>query len=152
MKLAEALVLRADHQRRIEQLRARLVRNAKVQDGEAPAESPAALLTEFDAMTAELIQLIRRINLTNAATTIGARSMTEALATRDVLKIRHAAYRDLAEAGTITHAVVTRSEVRYKPTINVAEIQRAADAIARELRELDARIQEANWLTELQEG
>jgi hypothetical protein len=152
MKLAEALVLRADHQRRIEQLRARLLRNAKVQDGEAPAESPAALLTEFDAMTAELIQLIRRINLTNAATTIGARSMTEALATRDVLKIRHAAYRDLAEAGTITHAVVTRSEVRYKPTINVAEIQRAADAIARELRELDARIQEANWLTETQEG
>jgi hypothetical protein len=151
MKLAEALVLRADHQKRIEQLRMRLQRNAKVQDGERPAEEPAALLVEFDALTTELIQLIRRINITNAATTVAGRSMTEALATRDVLKIRQATYRDLAESGTITHSVMTRSEVRFKPTINVAEVQKSADAIARELRDLDARIQEANWLTELRE-
>lgn len=152
MKLAEALVLRADHQQRIAQLRARLQRNAKVQEGERPAEEPVALLSEFDALTSELIQLIRRINITNSATLVGDRSMTEALATRDVLKIRHATYRDLAESGTITHAIISRSEVRFKPTIDVAEIQKSADAIARELRELDARIQETNWLTEMRES
>jgi hypothetical protein len=151
MKLAEALVVRADLQKRIEEIRSRLYRNAKVQDGERPAEDPATLLVEFDAMAAELVQLIRRINLTNAATTIGGRSMTEALATRDVLKIRQSTYRNLAEAGTVTQSIMSRSEVRFKPTINVAEIQKSADAIARELRELDTRIQEANWLTELRE-
>lgn len=34
MKLAEALNLRADLQRRVEQLRMRLAQNAKVQEGE----------------------------------------------------------------------------------------------------------------------
>jgi hypothetical protein len=149
MKLAEALTVRADLQKRIEQVRMRLNRNAKVQDGDAPAENPAALLTEFDAMTGELVAIIRRINATNSATHVGGRTMTEALALRDVLKIRHATYRDLAEAATVTQSIMTRSEVRFKPTVNVAEMQQRADAHARELRELDARIQEANWLVEL---
>ncbi len=44
MKLAEALALRGDILKRLEQIRARLLRNAKVQDGDSPAEDPAALL------------------------------------------------------------------------------------------------------------
>ncbi len=36
MKFAEALILRADRQKRIEQLRERLVSSAKVQEGEKP--------------------------------------------------------------------------------------------------------------------
>jgi hypothetical protein len=34
-------------------------------------------------------------------------------------------------------------------TINVAETQKRADELAKEYRELDARIQELNWQTEL---
>ena len=44
MKLAEALQERADLNRRIEQLRYRLGNNALMQEGEKPAEDPAALL------------------------------------------------------------------------------------------------------------
>ena len=40
MKLAEALVLRADGQKRIEQLQQRLIQNAKVQADDQPAENP----------------------------------------------------------------------------------------------------------------
>ena len=36
MKLAEALILRADCQKRIAQLKGRLLVNAKVQEGDAP--------------------------------------------------------------------------------------------------------------------
>ena len=46
MKLAEALALRADLKKRIDQVECRLVLNAKVQEGEAPAEDPEALLAE----------------------------------------------------------------------------------------------------------
>jgi len=77
--------------------------------------------------------------------------MTEALAERDVLKQRHATYIELAQAGTISRSVVTRSEVRFKSTIDVASIQKQADLLARSLRELDARIQEANWQVSLQD-
>jgi hypothetical protein len=41
MKLAEALLRRADCQKCLEQLKARLLRNAKVQEGDDPAEDPS---------------------------------------------------------------------------------------------------------------
>jgi hypothetical protein len=150
MKLAEALALRGDHQKRLEQLKARLLRNAKVQEGDDPAEDPKALLEEYEALAAALVQLIRRINLTNARASLGGRSVTEALAERDLLKQRHALYRELAQAATVTQAVATRSEVRFRSTVTVSAVQRQADTIAKELRELDARIQEANWTIDLE--
>lgn len=149
MKLAEALALRADYQKRIEQLKARLLRNAKAQEGESPAEDPATLISEYEELAAALVLLIRRINMTNSAATVAGRSMTQALAERDVLKLRSGMYRDLAQAATITQAVTTRSEVRFRSTVSVAGVQSTADAIAKEHRELDARIQEANWLIDL---
>jgi len=151
MKLAEALALRADSQTRLAQLKARLLRNAAVQEGELPAEAPQTLLAQYDALCAELVQLIRRINQTNSVTNVAGKTMTEALAERDILKQRHATYIELAQAGTISRSVVTRSEVRFKSTIDVASIQKQADLLARSLRELDARIQEANWQVSLQD-
>ena len=46
MKLAEALTLRADLQKRAAQLQNRLYNNAKVQEGEKPAEDPRGLLED----------------------------------------------------------------------------------------------------------
>jgi hypothetical protein len=46
MRLAEALVLRADVRKRIEQLRDRIRLSALVQDGEEPPENPQELLDE----------------------------------------------------------------------------------------------------------
>jgi hypothetical protein len=43
MKLAEALLLRADCQKRIEQLKSRLLGSARVQEGEQPPEDPEKL-------------------------------------------------------------------------------------------------------------
>lgn len=149
MKLAEALILRAENQKRLEQLRNRILRNATVQEGDAPAENPEQLLAEYDKIVAELVQLIRRINLTNATAQLSGRTVTEALAERDILKQKQALYRDLAQAATIKHTAVTRSEIRFKSTVDVPTIQRQADAIAKTLRELETRIQENNWTIEL---
>ena len=151
MKLAEALVIRADSQKRLEQLKARLMRNAKVQEGETPAEDPELLISEFETTADELVQLIRRINLSNSTAIVLGRTMTQALAERDVLKQKQAMYRDLAQAATITQSVSTKSEVRFKGTVTVSTMQKKADVAAKDLRELDARIQEANWLIDLSE-
>jgi hypothetical protein len=151
VKLAEALVLRADNQKKLEQIKVRLNRNAKVQDGEKPAEDPATLIVSFERAASELENLIFKINVTNSNTMVAGRLMTHALAARDVLKQRQAMYRDLADAATITQSVSTRSEIRFKSTVVVADIQKIADQISKELRELDAKIQEANWLVELSE-
>ena len=39
--------------------------------------------------------------------------------------------------------------MKYVRTIDVADIQKRADELAKDYRELDARIQEFNWQTEL---
>jgi hypothetical protein len=46
MKLAEALALRAEVTRRIDQLRARIMDNARHQEGEQPTEDAASLLAQ----------------------------------------------------------------------------------------------------------
>lgn len=150
MKLAEALVLRADHQKRLEQLKARLVRNAKVQESEKPAENPGELLRQVDEVANQLEALIERINRTNAATSIaGYRTIAAALARRDILAVRRAIYADLAQAATVTQDRYSKSEVKFKSTVNVSEMQTQADRLAKEYRELDTLLQAANWGTEL---
>ena len=152
MKLAEALILRADRQKRIAQLRSRLLTNAKVQEGDVPAETPQDLMVDLDGASSELLDLIKRINKTNSATVLAGRgTISDARAERDVLALQRTAYADLAQMGTITQGRITRSEVKYVSTINVAEIRKRADELAKNYRDLDARIQELNWQTELVE-
>jgi hypothetical protein len=151
MKVAEALAHRADLQRRLEQLKQRLVKNARVQEGDQPAEVPDELQTEFERCAGELISLIQRINRTNSSSRLGVGTLADALAERDVLKIRQAAYRELAAAASTTQVRTTRSEVKFVSTVSVAAIQRKADNLAKDLRELDTRIQEADWQTNLSE-
>jgi hypothetical protein len=94
MKLAEALIQRADYQKRIEQLKNRIVQNALVQEGEGPAEDPVALLEEMERIAAALVNLVQRINRTNAATFLDNDDLTiaDAIAERDNLRLRRGVY------------------------------------------------------------
>lgn len=147
MKVAEALALRADLQKRLEQLKQRLVKNERVQEGDKPEEDPVELQAELEKAARELTLLIQRINRTNAQSQFGNGTLSDALAERDILKIRYNAYRELANAASTSQQRTTRSEVKFISTVSVAAIQRKADDLAKEYRELDTRIQEADWLT-----
>ncbi len=151
MKVAEALALRADLQKRLEQLKQRLIKNARIQEGDTPSEDPVELQAELEKMAQELAGLMQRINRTNSATRFGQGTLADALAERDVLKIRYNAYRELATAASTTQSRATRSEVKFVSTVSVAATQRRADDLARQYRELDTKIQEADWLTVLLE-
>lgn len=61
MKLAEALAERSDCQVRIEDVKKRIVRSARVQEGETPAEDSRALLKESETLYARLLDLISAI-------------------------------------------------------------------------------------------
>ena len=149
MKLAEALQERADLNRRIQQLQQRLNNNAVVQEGEQPAEDPQELLIELDNCAANLEQLITRINLTNCRAEVDGESLTVLLARRDALKLRLGAYRDLAHSASQLGRRGMRSEIKLLSAVNVRELQKQVDQIAKELRLLDNSIQAANWATEL---
>ena len=98
MKLAEALALRAEATRRIDKLRVRIVDSARYQEGEEPAEDATALLAQTSQACTELESLIQRINRTNASASMGAGTITDAIARRDVLKLRHSVITAAADA------------------------------------------------------
>jgi hypothetical protein len=152
MKLAEALALRADAARRAEQLRARITASARFQEGENPAEDASALLVEVGETLDELEALIRRINRTNAATVVDGATLTDALARRDVLRLRHNVVTSAAAAaageGQRGYRQL-RSELKMIPALPVAELRRQADDLARQLREVDTLIQRTNWEVDL---
>ena len=154
MQLAEALSLRADAVRRIEQLRSRITSNARIQEGEEPSENAAALLAEARRVFDELVVLIGRINKTNTVVRVGSGSMTDALAQRDVLRMRHKMLTDAADAASgrgSVYARQMRSELAYVSLLPVADLRSEADSVAKELRLLDVEVQRANWTSELLE-
>ena len=147
MKLAEALILRADQQRHVEQLKHRLICNAKVQEGDQPAEEPTMLIEEMEKTLKDLAKIVQRINKTNSNTKFKKNTLTDALAIRDNLKMKCDIYRELCKTATVTQDRYSKSEVKFISTVNVSDIQKIADRLAKEHRELDAAIQEINWST-----
>lgn len=149
MSLAEALQMRADIKTRISQLHSRLNDNAKVQEGEAPAEDPLRLIELLNAECSAYEELIRRINLTNAATVLDGQTLTALLARRDMLSLELSIMRDFLQQASQRIDRYSKTEIKILPTVDVTAMQKTVDAKSKELRQLDAAIQKLNWNTML---
>lgn len=149
MKLAEALQERADLNKKISDLRGRLNQNSLVQEGEKPNEDPAVLMQELEAAIARLQQLIKDINLTNCATIVEGRSLTQIIAEKEAAIMRLSAYRALADSASSINYRARGSEIKMIATVNVRELQKTADIISKEIRTLDNLLQSTNWTVDL---
>jgi len=151
VKLAEALAERAAAQTRLAELQGRLEASVLVQEGDEPAEDPAALLAEADRVLERLEYLVRAINATNAATPFDAgRTVTDAIAARDTLARRQRFLAAVA-GSAVPSSRFGRAEIKFVPTVDVRSLRAAADDAARAFRELDTRLQGLNWTTDLVE-
>jgi len=150
MKLAEALAARSDCQNRIEEMKKRLIRSARVQEGEQPAEDTTELLTETDRIFARLLELVSAINRTNSKTAFDdERTISDAIAERDLVGKRRDFLAAIAEAGSTRQDRYSKSEVRFVATVPVGKLQTEVDQLSKKYRELDTRLQELNWKAEL---
>jgi hypothetical protein len=152
MTIGEALNRRADVQKRIAQLQDRVSACVLAQEGEEPPESADELLAELDGLCSELQLLIARINHTNADAIVATgETVTEVLARRDVITLRQNALRAAIKAATgkslggLGLTRYSRSEIRTVRQVSVADLQSQLDALSRQRRELDNRLQEHNW-------
>lgn len=150
MKLAEALLERKTLKTKVENLRARAVQNALVQEGDEPSEAPVDLLREMDVAVAQLGTLIRRINATNNVTRLAdGTSIADAIVQRDMLELRRYAADLVVNKAAVRQDRYGRAEIKFISTINVVEMRRQVDALAQAQRELDAQIQALNWSADL---
>ena len=113
MKLANALSQRAELQERIRQLEGRLLNNAKVQEGESPAEDPQELLGELEEDYAKLEQLIAAINRTNSCTLVEGVPLSDLLARRDCQKNKLQGLREFLESRFIAPSMCGRCRRRW---------------------------------------
>ncbi len=150
MKLAEALAERGDCQKRIEDLKKRLGRNARIQEGDEPAENPVELLKEVDRVFSRLLSLVQSINRTNSATPFqGGKTISDAIAERDSVGKRRDLLTQLAESASTRQDRYSKSEVKFLAAVPVAELQKQADQLSKVYRELDTKLQELNWKTDI---
>ena len=152
MKLAEALLIRSDMQKKLAQIKGRIRSNVKVQEGDTPNEDPNALMVDASQIITELSVLIERIHRTNAiAKNNNGQSMLTLLIERDTLEMRH---KLLVDAIAATHTETDRyshREIKYNVMVSVASLQKQADDIAMKLRQINIVIQSNNWQTDLVE-
>lgn len=152
MKIAEALILRADLQKKISQISDRLNKNALVQDGDEPSENPEDLLKELKTSLNSLETLIKNINKTNSKAEFEkGKTLTDALAERDVLNLEINCIRSLLESSKLIVNRYSKTEIKYISTINVSETQKKLDKLSKKYRELDTKIQGSNWIVDLLE-
>jgi hypothetical protein len=150
MKLAEALLLRADMQTRLTNLQDRIKASAVVQKGDKPLEDPQKLLREAVGVMAQLQEIICKINEANLAAKLpDGRSLTAAIAERDTLKRHHALLMAADDAMRRTPDRHGSREIKWVPQFDSAKLQKQAEDVSGKIRTLNAKIQEANWRLEL---
>ena len=150
MKLAEALILRTDSQKRLEQVKHRLLLNSKFQEGESPSEDPKDLEKELKHLLKQLKQLIQRVNRTNLLTPFDEqRSLGDALVERDLIGQERKIYSEVLDRASVRHDRYSKTEIKFVTSINVKDTQKHVDELSLKFRLIDTRIQELNWLTDL---
>lgn len=152
MKLAEALILRADLQKRIDQLRVRLNNNAKVQENDEPSEKPEDLLNELDSNINQLKVLIKQINKTNCVTVSNGQTLADLIAERDTLTLKSNVLRGFLNIAGQKVNLYSTTEIKIMSTVDVPALQKELDLLSKKIRETDTELQQANWLTELIEN
>lgn len=150
MKLSQALIIRSDYQNKIYELKKRIINNSKVQEGENVSEDPMKLLKELNRVIDELDIITKRINKTNNESLFEDNiTIADAICTRDTIKKKRNAIVSIIEEATIKVDRYSQSEVKFISTVSIEQLQKQSDLLAKEFREIDMKIQEKNWTTEL---
>ena len=150
MKLAEALSIRKDLQKRIQQLEQRIKSNVKVQEDDEPLEDPNELMKELHSCLMQLEEIIGRINLTNIKTrNAEGLSLTQMIAKKDTLTMRISILRNIYKSATDIVTRYSASEIRQQCVIDVKLLSKRIDDYSSRLRKLDIEIQGLNFLTDL---
>ncbi len=150
MKLAEALIERAELQRKNIQLFNRIKSNTMVQEGDTPAENPNDLMVEYEQNMERLLFLIQKINATNNRIPFDEKgSVSDAIARRDSLKSKIGIYRSIYESAMIRPERYSSTEIKFVRCIDAKQLQDTINQLSKQYRELDTKLQGINWTIDL---
>ncbi len=150
MKLAEALIERKELNTKIARLKARLLDNVLIQEGDTLTEDPSELMREFNNSFDRLTKVVNAINKTNVETKVEGKSLAQLIVERDLLIKKASIMREIVGKASNRVDRYSRSEILILTTIDVNQYQKQIDDISAEARKLDSKIQFSNWNTEVE--
>jgi len=149
MKLAEALLERAEIKKQLYLLTTQMKQNAKVQEGDEPEANVERLCAKYDALMEKYTDLVLRISRTNNETVIDDGPLNQLLIRRDSLSSKIGVYRNLYEETLMKNERFRRNEIKYVLTIKASKVLEIIDELSKEYRLLDNEIQRINWTVDL---
>ncbi|RPI16859.1 MAG: hypothetical protein EHM58_11135 [Ignavibacteriae bacterium] len=150
MKIAEALIRRADFNKKLAEVKNRLSQNAVVQEDDRPAFEPVKLMREMDSLILNLKELVRNINRSNSKYAFNDElSISDAIAEKDAIRIKINILQSFLDANAVRFDRYSRSEIKVRGTYEPEVLRKEIDDLSRDLRELDIKLQELNWKYDL---
>ncbi|MGX7030306.1 DIP1984 family protein [Vagococcus zengguangii] len=149
MKLAEALIEKKALEDKQYELIERFRQSVKIQEGENSFEDCTALLEELENVHQMANELLKKITKTNQLVKIGDKTLVECLIDRKTLATERDSLQKLYHYMTEKDYRISRAEIKTILTMNPVELNKKINHLAKELRMLDAKIQEKNWTVDL---
>ena len=146
MKLAEALILQANHQNRILSLKNRINHQVLIPEGEEPSEDPNELLKIVFTLNAELQRLKHQIHLAHVKSILDTgERLIDLLVERDTLDEQHQILTDAIKHTFLDSDNNHHHNLKWVKVIPVSRLQKYADDINARLCQLNIKIQAATW-------
>lgn len=150
MKLAELLIERHDLLDLIAGLENRLRSNLRIQEGDTINEDPDVLMDELNKLFERLIEVKKSINDINVISIIEENvTLNDLIVKQQVLKKKHRVIFDIIEGASTKQRRYSNSEIREVVVIDVKRYIKELDLLAKQIRELDVKLQKLNWEIEV---
>ena len=149
MTLAEALIYRKDMLENNNRILSRISKNVIVTEGTKPQEEPKKLLEQLRENFRKITNLIASINQTNIKTTVGKRTLADALAYRQVLELEITSLTNVRNSCYVHNRGKKKDDLKDVALLKVSNLTKEINGKSTELRKLNAEIQKMNWITEL---
>lgn len=153
MKIAEALMARSALKQQVSTLSRAAMSNATSPSDEPAVEDPNELINQALEMEAELEAISNKINVTNHLVSINAPDgemlLAQAIARRDRYGRQSQLVAKLVESargeGRGLGYQLRRRDVPSTVNVDIGELRRRADELAKKFSDFNVAIQQANW-------
>lgn len=149
MKLAEALLEIKTLKEHIAFLNDYLCQNVIYQDGSSPTDSISDLLLDLKTSLRRQEKLVAMVNLRNCITRVDNCSLTEMMAHKDALLKEIAIKQNMLKSASQPLVNIAGSAIKMHTNLDGKKLRKDIDDLAKELRELNNKLQSTNWSTEL---
>src|ERR1700677_3236597 len=113
MKLSEALIEKSHLNKKISEIKERLVANGKIQEGDSVVEDPESLFSELGGVYEQLLSLNKRIAVTNSQTQIDEnKKISDILIEKDIMEKKICVLKHVLEESQVKIGRFSRSEIK----------------------------------------